>query len=135
MSGVKCFEGVREVDVTIPPGPGWTVFAGPNGSGKTALLRVLAMALGALPPGPAAHWGTGGWVRADPAPRWRVGDPPGPPAPATRCAPRAAASRWTRSWRPRCCRPAGGSPTRGGRPWPAPAWNSRWTNSATAPPG
>ncbi len=78
VSGVKCFDGAREVDLAIPPGPGWTVFAGPNGSGKTTLLRALAMALGALPSGPPARWGARGWVRADPAPRWRVGDPPGP---------------------------------------------------------
>ncbi|MFE2350746.1 AAA family ATPase [Kitasatospora cineracea] len=79
VSGVKCFTGAREVDLAVPPGPGWTVFAGPNGSGKTTLLRVLAMALGALPGGPAARWGADGWAQADPAPRWRVGDPPGTP--------------------------------------------------------
>ncbi|RAJ30352.1 AAA domain-containing protein [Kitasatospora sp. SolWspMP-SS2h] len=79
VSGVKCFTGAREVDLAVPPEPGWTVFAGPNGSGKSTLLLVLAMALGALPPGPAARWGAGGWAQADPAPRWRVGDPPGTP--------------------------------------------------------
>ncbi|WP_033218040.1 AAA family ATPase [Kitasatospora phosalacinea] len=91
VSGVKCFTGAREVDLTIPPGPGWTVFAGPNGSGKSTLLRVLATALGALPSGPAARWGVDGWVQADPAPRWRVGDPQG--APRARYLPRAEGRR------------------------------------------
>ncbi|MFD8483110.1 AAA family ATPase [Kitasatospora sp. NPDC059673] len=78
ISGVKCFDGAREVDLTLPPGPGWNVVAGPNGSGKSTLLRAVAMALGALPGGPVALWGDG-WVEAEPAPRWRVGQRQGPP--------------------------------------------------------
>ncbi|MFF0298918.1 AAA family ATPase [Kitasatospora sp. NPDC004614] len=73
VSGVKCFGGAREVDLALPPGPGWNVVAGPNGSGKSTLLRAVAMALGALPGGERSVWGDG-WVEAEPAPRWRVGE-------------------------------------------------------------
>ncbi|MEV4556941.1 AAA family ATPase [Kitasatospora sp. NPDC049285] len=80
VSGMKCFGGPREVDLAIPDGPGWTVLAGPNGSGKSTLLRAVGMALGAVEAGPEERWLADGyreaWVEAEPAPRWRIGDPP-----------------------------------------------------------
>lgn len=56
VSGLACFSGARAVELELDDAPGWTVFAGPNGSGKTALLRALALALGAHPPVDAAQW-------------------------------------------------------------------------------
>ncbi|MFJ5923185.1 AAA family ATPase [Kitasatospora sp. NPDC092948] len=69
IDGVKCFAGARAVDVTVPPGPGWTVVAGPNGSGKSTLLRAVGVALGALPGDP------GGRVEVTPAPQALFVDP------------------------------------------------------------
>jgi hypothetical protein len=50
LSNIKGFHGVRDVDLDLrrPDGShaGWTVLAGRNGSGKTSLLRGIALALG-----------------------------------------------------------------------------------------
>ncbi|MBP2331190.1 hypothetical protein JOF56_011575 [Kibdelosporangium banguiense] len=50
LRNIKGFHGVREVDLDLrrPDGTyaGWTVLAGRNGSGKTSLLRGIALALG-----------------------------------------------------------------------------------------
>ncbi|MGW4382841.1 AAA family ATPase [Kitasatospora sp. NPDC004531] len=82
VADVKCFTGPREVDLSIPPAPGWTVVAGPNASGKSTLLRAVGMALGALPSAPSPSPSPSpapGWVEAQPAPRWHPGEPQRPP--------------------------------------------------------
>ncbi|ONI87149.1 AAA family ATPase [Saccharothrix sp. ALI-22-I] len=44
LRNVKGFHGAREVDLKLTA-PGWTVIAGRNGSGKTSLLRAIALAV------------------------------------------------------------------------------------------
>jgi energy-coupling factor transporter ATP-binding protein EcfA2 len=44
LRNVKGFRGAREVDLKLTA-PGWTVIAGRNGSGKTSLLRAIALAV------------------------------------------------------------------------------------------
>ena len=44
LRNVKGFHGAREVDLKLAA-PGWTVIAGRNGSGKTSLLRAMALAV------------------------------------------------------------------------------------------
>jgi energy-coupling factor transporter ATP-binding protein EcfA2 len=44
LRNVKGFHGAREVDLKLAA-PGWTVIAGRNGSGKTSLLRAIALAV------------------------------------------------------------------------------------------
>ncbi|GAA1617938.1 ATP-binding protein [Actinoplanes couchii] len=50
LENVRGFHGARNVslDLTRPDGSfaGWTVLAGRNGSGKTSLLRAVALAIG-----------------------------------------------------------------------------------------
>ncbi|WP_370946324.1 AAA family ATPase [Amycolatopsis sp. cg5] len=68
VENVRGFHGARNVDLTLP-GPGWTVIAGRNGSGKTSLLRAIALTIadtGAahkLAPDPRA-WVSTGELRA-----------------------------------------------------------------------
>ncbi|MEU5692757.1 AAA family ATPase [Actinosynnema sp. NPDC020468] len=47
LRNVKGFHGAREVDLSLTA-PGWTVVAGRNGSGKTSLLRSVALAVSGI---------------------------------------------------------------------------------------
>ena len=44
LENIRGFTGGRNVDLRLPS-PGWTVIAGRNGSGKTSLLRAIALAV------------------------------------------------------------------------------------------
>jgi AAA domain, putative AbiEii toxin, Type IV TA system/AAA domain len=44
LRNIRGFHGAREVDLKLTS-PGWTVIAGRNGSGKTSLLRAIALAV------------------------------------------------------------------------------------------
>ena len=50
LQNIRGFSGRRNVDLTLtrPDGShaGWTVLAGRNGSGKTSLLRAIALTVG-----------------------------------------------------------------------------------------
>lgn len=45
LTDIKGFSGNRAVDLKLPGRGGWTVLAGRNGSGKSSLLQVMALAL------------------------------------------------------------------------------------------
>ncbi|MGW4650583.1 AAA family ATPase [Kitasatospora sp. NPDC004289] len=45
LAGIKGFRGDRSVDLVLPARGSWTVLAGRNSSGKTTLLRAMALAL------------------------------------------------------------------------------------------
>ncbi|MGW0577504.1 AAA family ATPase [Streptomyces sp. NPDC002920] len=45
LTDIKSFSGRRAVDLTLSGRSGWTVLAGRNGSGKSSLLQLLALAL------------------------------------------------------------------------------------------
>ncbi|KFU80739.1 MULTISPECIES: AAA family ATPase [Amycolatopsis] len=63
LENIRGFSGARAVDLRLP-GPGWVVLAGRNGSGKTSLLRAIAVAAA-----PDVAWGllsdAGSWISND----------------------------------------------------------------------